>query len=59
MCIRDRNITSLPKVLLTIVENAFGFNQAAGGVLGVTVIQGIKRGLFSNEAGEGLSLIHI
>lgn len=47
------NITSLPKVLLTIVENAFGFNQAAGGVLGVTVIQGIKRGLFSNEAGEG------
>ena len=34
-------------------ENAFGFNQAAGGVLGVTVIQGIKRGLFSNEAGEG------
>lgn len=40
-------------MLLTIVENAFGFNQAAGGVLGVTVIQGIKRGLFSNEAGEG------
>lgn len=47
------NITCLPKVLITIVENAFGFNQAAGGVLGVTVIQGIKRGLFSNEAGEG------
>ena len=47
------NITSLPKVLLIIIENAFGFNQAAGGVLGVTVIQGIKRGLFSNEAGEG------
>ena len=47
------NISSLPKVLLTIVENAFGFNQAAGGVLGVTIIQGIKRGLFSNEAGEG------
>lgn len=47
------NITSLPKVLLTIIENAFGFNQAAGGMLGVTVMQGIKRGLFSNEAGEG------
>ncbi len=47
------NITSLPRVLLTIVENAFGFNQAAGGMLGVTVMQGIKRGLFSNEAGEG------
>lgn len=47
------NITLLPKVMLTIIENAFGFNQAAGGMLGVTVIQGIKRGLFSNEAGEG------
>lgn len=47
------NITSLPKVILAIVENAFGINQAAGGMLGVTVMQGIKRGLFSNEAGEG------
>ena len=47
------NITLLPKILLTIIENAFGFHQAAGGMLGVTVIQGIKRGLFSNEAGEG------
>lgn len=47
------NITSLPHVLLQIVEGAFGWRQAAGGALGVTVIEGIKRGLFSNEAGEG------
>ncbi len=47
------NITALPKVLFVIVENAFGLGQAAGGALGVTVMQGIKRGLFSNEAGEG------
>lgn len=47
------NIAYLPHVLLTIVEDAFGFHQAAGGMLGVTVMQGIKRGLFSNEAGEG------
>ncbi len=47
------NITLLPKVVITILENAFGFNQAAGGMIGVTIIQGIKRGLFSNEAGEG------
>ena len=47
------NIARLPEVLMTIVENAFGFGQAAGGVLGVTVMQGVKRGLFSNEAGEG------
>lgn len=53
ICIVVWNITSLPKVLLAIIENAFGINQAAGGMLGVTVMQGIKRGLFSNEAGEG------
>lgn len=47
------HITLLPQVLLIIVENAFGYHQAAGGMLGVTVMQGIKRGLFSNEAGEG------
>ncbi|MDE6041400.1 MAG: alanine:cation symporter family protein, partial [Muribaculaceae bacterium] len=38
---------------LTIVENAFGFREAAGGTLGTAMIMGIKRGLFSNEAGEG------
>lgn len=47
------NITSLPHVLLMIVKGAFGWEQAIGGGLGITVIQGIKRGLFSNEAGEG------
>lgn len=47
------NIRLLPNMLLTIIENAFGIHQAAGGMIGVTVIQGIKRGLFSNEAGEG------
>jgi len=35
------------------VEDAFGWHQAVGGGLGATVMQGIKRGLFSNEAGEG------
>ena len=47
------NISLLPSVLMTIIKNAFGIDQAAGGVLGVTIMQGIKRGLFSNEAGEG------
>lgn len=47
------NIPHLPHVVAGIVKNAFGMEQAAGGVLGTTVIQGIKRGLFSNEAGEG------
>lgn len=47
------NITSLPHVFAMIFKGAFGWDQAFGGALGVTVIQGIKRGLFSNEAGEG------
>ncbi len=47
------NITLLPKVVWMIVSNALGIGQAAGGMFGVMVMQGVKRGLFSNEAGEG------
>ena len=47
------NITVLPKVMCMIVENAFGVGQVAGGTLGTIVMMGLKRGLFSNEAGEG------
>ena len=47
------NITSLPAVFSLIIKSAFGIDQFAGGMIGVTVLQGVKRGLFSNEAGEG------
>ncbi|MBO4316557.1 MAG: alanine:cation symporter family protein [Prevotella sp.] len=47
------NIDLLPHVFKTIVDNAFGIEQVAGGGLGATMMNGIKRGLFSNEAGEG------
>ncbi|MCD8386074.1 MAG: alanine:cation symporter family protein [Bacteroidales bacterium] len=47
------NITNLPHILALVVENAFGVNQALGGTMGMAMIWGIKRGLFSNEAGEG------
>ncbi|MBR6284167.1 MAG: alanine:cation symporter family protein [Muribaculaceae bacterium] len=47
------NISLLPHVLKVIVESAFGFGQATGGAIGMTMMMGIKRGLFSNEAGEG------
>ena len=47
------NYNLVPHVLRLIVENAFGFEQVAGGGLGMTIMVGIKRGLFSNEAGEG------
>ncbi|MVO99780.1 alanine/glycine:cation symporter family protein [Paenibacillus lutrae] len=47
------NITEMPAVLALIVKSAFGFEQVAGGSLGAALMQGVKRGLFSNEAGMG------
>lgn len=47
------NIRELPAVFDLIIENAFGWQQAIGGGLGAALMQGIKRGLFSNEAGMG------
>lgn len=47
------NIGSLPEVLKTILNSAFGVEQVVGGGMGAAVMQGIKRGLFSNEAGMG------
>ena len=40
-------------MLKLIVGGAFGLEQGAGGALGAAVMNGVKRGLFSNEAGEG------
>ena len=47
------NIGLIPHVMKLIVLNAFGMEQAVGGGLGAAMMNGIKRGLFSNEAGEG------
>ena len=51
------NISELPAAIMTIVRSAFGLEQAAGGAVGYAVSQaimnGIQRGLFSNEAGMG------
>lgn len=47
------NITELPGVIKLIVGSALGWEQALGGSLGAALMQGIKRGLFSNEAGMG------
>ena len=47
------NLHLIPHVLKVIVTSAFGLEQVAGGGLGATMMIGIKRGLFSNEAGEG------
>ena len=47
------NITKIPGLITLIVENAFGVKQAVGGGIGGALLIGIKRGLFSNEAGMG------
>lgn len=47
------NITSLPSVFKAIFSQAFDFKAIFGGFTGSCVMYGIKRGLFSNEAGVG------
>lgn len=47
------NITEVPRVLLMIVTKAFSFDSITGAAIGVALMTGIKRGLFSNEAGMG------
>ncbi len=50
------NITAVPEVLALIFKSAFGLQEAVGGVTGgivAAMLNGVKRGLFSNEAGMG------
>ena len=47
------NITHIPALFMSIIEAAFGLKQAVGGAIGIAMLQGIKRGLYSNEAGMG------
>ena len=48
-----RNIGSLPAVFQRIFLEAFGIRQVAAGGFGAVLMNGVKRGLFSNEAGSG------
>ncbi len=47
------NITEVPAIFMSIVKNAFGFEEVVGGGMGAAIAQGLRRGLFSNEAGLG------
>ncbi|MDO4262146.1 MAG: alanine/glycine:cation symporter family protein [Eubacteriales bacterium] len=51
------NITQLPAVLWSIVSSAFGANQLFAGIMGSTIAWGVKRGVYSNEAGQGSGAI--
>ena len=48
-----RNLTLLPSVFSRIFSEAFGLRQAVSGGFGAVLMNGVKRGLFSNEAGSG------
>lgn len=47
------NYDQIIPMIGTIIKSAFGFEQVTGGAVGAAILQGIKRGLFSNEAGMG------
>ncbi|MFT9816067.1 alanine/glycine:cation symporter family protein [Lysinibacillus sp. NPDC056185] len=47
------NLTEIPAVFKLIFTQAFGLQEAAGGAIGAAIMQGVRRGLFSNEAGMG------
>lgn len=47
------NVQALPAVLALILKSAFGLEPALGGGIGAAILLGVKRGLFSNEAGLG------
>jgi AGCS family alanine or glycine:cation symporter len=46
-------IDQVPAMLLTIIKSAFGLDQAFGGLVGGAIVMGVRRGVFSNEAGLG------
>ncbi|MCP3944536.1 MAG: alanine:cation symporter family protein [Desulfobacteraceae bacterium] len=48
-----KNISQVPAIFSLIIHSAFGLKEAVGGGMGIALMQGIKRGLFSNEAGMG------
>ena len=48
-----KNASLLPSVMTQIVEEAFGLRQVVAGGFGAALMNGVKRGLFSNEAGSG------
>ena len=51
------HLDAVPGVFKAIVTGAFGIKPVAGGILGSTIMMGVKRGIFSNEAGQGSGAI--
>ena len=51
------NARLVPSVFMDMLRSAFGFNEALGGIIGSTIAWGVKRGVYSNEAGQGTGAI--
>ena len=51
------NASAIPAVFGDMIRSAFGLNEAMGGILGSTIAWGVKRGIYSNEAGQGTGAI--
>lgn len=47
------NITQVPAMIALIFRSAFGFDPAFGAILGLAIMWGVRRGVYSNEAGQG------
>ncbi len=47
------NFEKIPAIITLIFQSAFGLNEAGGGLVGAAIVHGVKRGLYSNEAGMG------
>lgn len=47
------NASLVPSVFADMIRSAFGQNEMLGGILGSTIAWGVKRGIYSNEAGQG------
>jgi len=47
------NITHVPDVIMLIFKSAFSFEPAFAGIVGLAIMWGVKRGIYSNEAGQG------
>jgi AGCS family alanine or glycine:cation symporter len=47
------NFSEIPRVIKLIISSAFGAHQAFGAIVGMAIMWGVKRGVYSNEAGQG------
>ena len=47
------NVRQIPEMFMLIIKSAFGVHEVLSGVIGAAITMGVKRGIYSNEAGQG------